>query len=299
MEKKLLKGSVLILLGACCYGLLAINVKMAYAEGYSTAEVTLSQFGIGFIVLLLLNIFKKKTVKNINALVRMQSKFKLMLAGTSMGLTSVFYYMAVRYIPVSIGIVLLMQAVWMGVLLEMMVTKRFCGWHKVFSVLVVILGSIFATNVLGESIEIQWNGIGWGMLAAASYTATMYSTKNIEAQLPAHVRSLYLIIGGLLIIMLIFNSAITMEFSYTIFYKWGLIIALFGTILPPLLFTAGMPLTGVGLGAILASIEVPVAIIGAHLVLHERISFVQWLGIALILVSVVIMNFEKKNKGFI
>jgi hypothetical protein len=30
---------------------------------------------------------------------------------------SVFYYLA-KYIPVSIGIVLLMQTVWMGVLLE-------------------------------------------------------------------------------------------------------------------------------------------------------------------------------------
>ena len=155
MEKNIFKGSILILLGACCYGLLAINVKMAYAEGYSTAEVTLSQFGIGFLVLLLLNVFKKSTPNKANIPVTLQSKFKLMLAGISMGLTSVFYYMAVKYIPVSIAIVLLMQAVWMGVLLEMIVTKRFCGWHKVFSVLVVVIGSIFATNVLEESIVIQ------------------------------------------------------------------------------------------------------------------------------------------------
>jgi hypothetical protein len=37
-----------------------------------------------------------------------------MLAGTSLGMTSVFYYLTVKYIPVSIGIVLLMQTVWMG-----------------------------------------------------------------------------------------------------------------------------------------------------------------------------------------
>jgi drug/metabolite transporter (DMT)-like permease len=298
MKKNIVKGSILILLGACCYGLLAINVKMAYADGYSTAEVTISQFGIGCFVLLLLNIFKKATDKKDSVRVSAQSTFKLMLAGTSMGLTSVFYYMAVKYIPVSIAIVLLMQAVWMGVLLEMIVTKKFCGWHKVFSVLVIVIGSIFATNVLEESMVIQWNGIGWGMLAAASYAATMYSTKNIEAQLPALVRSLYLILGGLLIILLIFHSAINLHFSYPIFYTWGLIIALFGTILPPLLFTAGMPLTGVGLGAILASIEVPVAIIGAHFVLQEHISMLQWLGIVLILVSVVIMNFEKNRTAY-
>jgi hypothetical protein len=36
----------------------------------------------------------------------------LMLAGTSLGGTSLFYYIAVQYINVSIAIVLLMQSVW-------------------------------------------------------------------------------------------------------------------------------------------------------------------------------------------
>jgi hypothetical protein len=46
-----------------------------------------------------------------------------MAAGTSLEMTSVFYYL-VKYIPVSIGIVLLMQTVWMGVLLEMVFWKK-------------------------------------------------------------------------------------------------------------------------------------------------------------------------------
>jgi hypothetical protein len=47
-------------------------------------------------------------------------------------MTSVFYYLAVKYIPVSIGIVLLMQTVWMGVLLEMILKPQN---KKVISVL--------------------------------------------------------------------------------------------------------------------------------------------------------------------
>lgn len=293
MKNKVLKGSLLILLGASCYGMLGICVKMAYQDGYSTQEVTLSQFGLGFLVLLVLNIFHKSKIKSKEIPVPLKSKIRLIVSGTSLGLTSIFYYLAVNYIPVSVGIVLLIQAVWMGVLLEMMITRKFCGWYKLSAVVIVIIGSVLATNLFGKSIIINWTGIGWGLLSALSYTATMYSTKNIEPQLPAYKRSLYMIFGGLLIIVIIFHSAINSTFSYNIFYSWGLLIALFGTIVPPLLFTAGMPLTGVGLGAILASIEIPVAVIGAHFLLKEYISTPQWFGVVIIIVSVALMHLKK------
>lgn len=295
MQNKKFKGSLLILLGAACYGMLGIYVKMAYHQGYSTAEVTLSQFALGFAALFLWNLFRTAKAREKEIAMPLKSKAKLIAAGTSLGLTSIFYYLAVQYIPVSVAIVLLIQTVWMGVLLEIILQKKFCGWPKLGAAATVIIGSVLATNLLGRAIEINWIGIGWGVLAALSYTATMFSTKNVQAHVPSHKRSLYMILGGLLIIVIVFHSAINISFSYTIFYSWGLLIALFGTILPPLLFTAGMPLTGVGLGAIIASIEIPVAVIGAHLLLKEPVTPLQWLGVALILASVAIMNLYKKT----
>jgi drug/metabolite transporter (DMT)-like permease len=56
---------------------------------------------------------------------------------------SVFYYLAVKYIPVSIGIVLLMQTVWMGVLLEM-IEKTQPQNKSNFGI--VLIGTVLATN---------------------------------------------------------------------------------------------------------------------------------------------------------
>ena len=70
-------------------------------------------------------------------------------------------------------------------------------------------------------------------------------------------------------------------------------LALSGTILPPLLFNRGMPLTGVGLGAIVASVEIPVSIAMAQLLLGESVTFVQWVGVVLILFAVAFMNMGK------
>jgi drug/metabolite transporter (DMT)-like permease len=294
MKNNVLKGSIFVALGASSYGLLATFVKLAYNEGFSTAEVTASQFSLGFAGLFTLTLFRKWERVPETKTSGIKSIFKLIVAGTSMGLTSIFYYMAVQYIPVGVGIVLLMQTVWMGVILEMILNKKAPGLRKIVSVFIILAGTILATNLLKQSVSINWTGFGWGMMAALSYTASMYASNNIELRFPPLKRSLYMILGGLIIISFIFHSSLNQGFSYHIFLRWGLILSLFGTILPPLLFTKGMPLTGMGLGAIIATIEIPVSVLMAHVLLKEPVSFLQWVGVILILFAVVLMNIGKK-----
>jgi drug/metabolite transporter (DMT)-like permease len=296
MKNTVFKGSIFIALGASSYGMLATFVKMAYHEGFSTAEVTISQFSLGFAGLFILTLFRKQAPLPATKTASTNGIFKLIAAGTSLGLTSTFYYLAVQYIPVSVAIVLLMQTVWMGVILEMILHKRPPGLRKIVSVFIILAGTILATNLLKQSVSINWAGFGWGIMAAVSYTATMYSSNNIELHFPPLKRSLYMILGGLIIICFIFHSSLNQDFSYQIFLRWGLVLSLFGTVLPPLLFTRGMPLTGMGLGAIIASIEIPVSVLMANVLLKEPISLLQWMGVILILFAVVLMNIGKKMR---
>lgn len=297
MKNKVIKGSIFVALGASSYGMLTTFVKMAYQEGFSTAEVTLSQFSLGFIGLFIIALFRKREGESAAKTKVPVSKsiLKLMLAGTSMGLTSIFYYKAVQYVSVSVGIVLLMQTVWMGVIVEMILFKKLPGLRRIGAVLIILAGTVLATNLLQQSIKINWAGFGWGIMAAVTYTATMYSSNNIALHLPAQKRSLFLILGGLIIIALIFHAALNKTFSFDIFLRWGLILSLFGTVLPPLLFTKGMPLTGIGLGAIIASVEIPVSVLMANILLKEVVSPVQWMGVILILLAVVLMNIRSNS----
>jgi drug/metabolite transporter (DMT)-like permease len=295
MTNKLLKGSILVALGASSYGMLATFVKMAYTEGFTTAEVTLSQFSLGFLGLLLLTLFSKKTAVADQLVSNSKSILKLLTAGISMGLTSICYYKSVQYLPVSVGIVLLMQTVWMGVILEVILHRKAPGWRKIIAVMIILFGTVLATNLLKESIAVNWIGIGWGLLAAVSYTASVYASNSVSLHLPSLKRSLFLILGGLITISIIFHASINQNFSFDIFLRWGLFLSLFGTILPPLLFTKGMPLTGMGLGAIIAAVEIPVSVMMAHVILGEVVNPAQWTGIALILFSVVLMNVNRKQ----
>ena len=94
---KTLKGVVFVALGATSYGMLASFVKLAYQENYTTAEVTTSQFVLGLLGLLIVNIFQKMNAKTAVENATSKNIFQLMLAGTSLGMTSVFYYLCVKY----------------------------------------------------------------------------------------------------------------------------------------------------------------------------------------------------------
>jgi drug/metabolite transporter (DMT)-like permease len=297
--KNSIKGALLVALGATSYGMLATFVKLSYIEGFTTAEVTSSQFIYGIIGVLFINLFQR--IKNKNSATKANSKniLHLMIAGTSMGMTSVFYYLAVKYIPVSIGIVLLMQTVWMGVLLEWFLDKKAPSLQKTLAVLVVIIGTGLAINILKidfNDTSINWSlGLFWGLLAAASFTTTMFTANKVALEISSAQRSLYMLLGGAIIVFGFGLYTQTTEFNFEIFTKWGIILALFGTIIPPMLLNAGFPLTGIGLGSIVSSLELPVSVLMAYFLLNEEILLIQWIGILLIILAIVIMNIQFNN----
>jgi drug/metabolite transporter (DMT)-like permease len=297
MKNNVLKGVFLVALGATSYGMLATFVKLAYRDGYTTAEVTSSQFIYGILGILFINLFQKIVNKKKAQKVSSKNIFQLMVAGTSLGMTSVFYYLCVKYIDVSIAIVLLMQTVWMGVLLEWILDKKRPSTQKIISVIIVLFGTFLATKLYEFTIQLDWRGIFWGILAAASFTTTMFTANKVALGISSAQRSLYMLVGGAVIVFT-FSAFTQVGFlNIEIFKNYGLFLALFGTIIPPILLNAGFPKTGLGLGSIVASLELPVSVFMAFLILNEKVVFWQWSGIALIILAIVIMNlnFSKKE----
>lgn len=295
-----LKGVVLVALGASSYGMLATFVKLAYQENFTTAEVTTAQFVYGIIGILIINFFQRTKNKNTAIKASRKNITQLMLAGTSLGMTSVFYYLAVNYIPVSIGIVLLMQTVWMGVLLEWFLDKKAPSTQKILSVLIVLIGTALAINIFKIDFndpEINWaTGIFWGLLAAASFTTTMFTANKVALEISSAQRSLFMLLGGAVIVLFFALLTQVTPFNFEIFAKWGIVLALFGTIIPPMLLNAGFPHTGIGLGSIVSSLELPVSVLMAYFILHEKVTELQWFGIVLIILAIVIMNVKLKTK---
>lgn len=290
-----LKGVFLVGIGATSYGMLATFVKMAYGEGYTTAEVTISQFLLGIAGILIINAFQKAKNKNEAIKATPKNILQLITAGTSTGLTSVFYYLSIKYIPVSIAIILLMQTVWIGLVLEMFLEKKIPSTQKITAAFVVLAGTLLATNIFQDEIQLDWRGLLFGMLAACSFTTTMFTANRVALGISSAQRSLYMLIGGASIVFIFAIATLQTSFRFEILLKWGIILSLFGTIIPPMLMNAGFPLTGIGLGSIVSALELPVSVLMAYFLLHEEVVLIQWIGIFLIILAIVLMNLNFKK----
>lgn len=292
--------------GASSYGMLATFVKLAYEQGFTTAEVTTSQYVFALIFMMALNYFTKnnQTMQASKKDVR-----QLVISGTSMGFTSVLYYLSVKYINASIAVVLLMQSVWIGVLIEIILKKAKISALKIVAVVLVLLGTALATNLFKADIVFNFKGFLFGFLAALSFSVTLFSTNSVAQHLHPFKRSLFMLFGGAIIVSLFalatqilptyFNlNLINQEFitiknyEVSILYTWGILLSVFGTILPPILLNKGFPLTGVGLGSIVSAMELPVSVTFAYVLLNEQVLVSQWLGILTILGAVLLINWR-------
>ncbi|MGJ1437661.1 EamA family transporter [Sphingobacterium multivorum] len=285
------KSTLYVAAGACSYGLLATIVKYANHLGIHTSLLTFLQFMFGFLFLLTFNLLSKRNAEEHNA-IKFSSKIKLMVWGISLGLTTTLYYLSIQYIPVSAGIILLMQSIWISLVAEAVLLKKFPSKGKITGVIIVLLGTTLATNLFQNNNNLDYRGIILGFGAGISYALAIYASSTVEKDLPSPVRSQFLVLGGLLLIVAFWNIDI-IRYMQPNALPWGLLIAIFGTILPPLLFTKGIPKTGIAMGNIISSLEIPVSTLSAMLVLQEVVSGFQWFGILLILMAVIIINVGK------
>ena len=320
MEKKnRIIGVLFVAVGASIFGMLATFVKLSYLDGYTTSEVTTSQFILGLLGLLILNVIQTRTSKKKLAKPTSKEIRILMLAGTSLGFTSLFYYLSVQYINVSIAIVLLMQSVWISVVVESFLRRKLPTGKKLIATGIVLIGTCLATNLINLDVKLDWRGVFWGFLAAISFTMTMFTSNTLSTHIPVLRKSLIMLSGGAVIVFIYLffaqigplyfdglksfylnftdNTDHIKPFDYSIFYTYGFILAVFGTIIPPTLFNLGFPKTGLGLGSIISSLELPVSVTMAYLLLGEQVILIQWMGIILILLAIVLMNLPPRKTG--
>lgn len=297
MKNSSLLGGILVAIGAASYGMLTTFVKLTEKYGYTFEEITLTEYIIGVPVLFLIDfIFSKKKSEKTYAKPTPKNIRNLMLAGATMGVTTFVYYSSVQYISVSIAIVLLMQSVWIGVLLDAIFNKTKPDTLKLIAVVIVLAGTILATNVLFSEITLDWRGIALGFLAAISYSITILATNKVGLGLSTPTRSKYMALGALVVVAIVTLPLVFDNFKWDILYTWGLFFGFFGAILPPLLLNFGMPKINLGIGAIITSMELPVAVALAYFLLNEKVNLYQLGGILLILLAIITMNLREIKK---
>ena len=288
-----LKYILAVFIGACSYGILSTIVKLAYAQNLSPAVVTVGQFVVGWLLLLVL--FLRSRSKS-----RLSPKhiIQLMIAGVPTGLVGIFYYLSLVTTEASIAVVLLFQFVWMGTVLDSLVEKSWPNKKSVIAVLIVLVGTILASGIAGGStFAFDSRGVLFGLLAALSFSLFIMTNAKVHPHVPPIQRSYHMVSGSFVMVVIVFLPQLVHE-SIASFQELGifaLLLGLFGVVIPPFLFAYGMPHIGSTIGSILGAAELPVAVLCSMLVLNENVSFIQWIGVLMIILAMVTPNIKWRN----
>jgi len=288
----------MVFLGACSFGILSTFVKLAYAEGFTLGDVTGTQVFFGLLILWGIVLLRQLMSGKSNSST-LKEKLQLVAMGTSTGLVSIFYYKCVQTVPASIAILLLMQFTWMSLAFDAILKRRLPALAQVGTVALVLLGTCLAGRLFSDKLPaFDWPGIGFGLLAALCYT--FFLTINGAASNHMHpaTKSALLLTGACILVFSVFPPVFLVNGAlWQGLLKWGMVLSVFGTVIPPLFYAYGIPRTGLGLSAILSTAELPVAVLMSRVVLHEEVWPVQWLGVALILAAIVLSNLISVQKG--
>ncbi|MGP4075819.1 EamA family transporter [Halobacillus sp. K22] len=286
------KGITLVFLGAASFGFTPIFVKTGFQYGYSLGQLNIVQMLAAFVFLWGLSLWKGLRIKEIQK----SDLVKIIATGSTVGLTGIFYYGAMQYLPASIAIILLFQFVWIGMLYEWIFTKTPPERLHLISLAVTLTGVVLASGLTGgDGLDLHPIGLILGLLSGFAYAGFIFFSGQVAVNSHPILRSSLMVTGSLVLVMLVFIRDIpTIPVLDTRLWAIGAGIALVGAVIPPLFFAGGAPLISGRLANVLSSVELPVAIISAMLILSETVTLVQWTGIILILAAIFINEFGGK-----
>lgn len=276
---------LIVLLGASSYGLLTSVIKLAYDDGWNDLQISASQATLGALLMWLIVLVRPSSWSN---------PFKgpwirLSVIGIlGLALTTLFYNKALSQLSASMSIILLFQFTWMTIAMESIYRRKWPTRNQWLAIAVVMIGTVLAVGVSKETLEgISTAGILFGLLSGCTYGFFLFATDKVESSMDSALRSAVMLTAALPIFFLLYppHHLIGLHHAGNLML-WGLLLGTLGQVIPTICFNIGIPRIGSSLSAMLGSVELPVALVSALIILNEDLSVLQWLGMLLILAGI-------------
>jgi drug/metabolite transporter (DMT)-like permease len=291
-----LRHSLLIFVSGLSYGLIVPLFTFAYATGATPVEVLASEYVISIAVLAVyVGLFKRTHINR-------RQLLQLLGCGVVSTGSTICYSTALQLLPPNVAITLLFQFSWMGVVLEAVSQRRAPRAYEVLAVVVIVVGTLFATgwlapDGLGSLEALSPLGVAAGLGSAVCYTGYLFLSGRVATQLPAPCRSICLLSAGLVLTVAI-DPAYVLR-APQIFTELGWIapaLAVSGILLPQLLIAYSTPHLPAGLTTIMASSELPSGIVCSILILGDACTPQIILGVLLVLAGIVVSQVLPMSK---
>ncbi len=284
-------GAVLCLLSAVGFGLMAVFAKSAYDDGVSVQALLLVRFGLAALILL--------AVASATGALRRLTR-RALAVGLAMGVfgyavQATFYFSALRHLDASL-VALVFYVYPVLVMLAAIAIGRERGSLRRTVALGVALAGIGLVLAGATTGRFDTHGALLALGAAVTYTGYILVGDTITGDVPPVAISAVVCTGATLafITVGVVRGGPDLTFGRA-GWGWLLVLVLVSTVGAILLFFAGLARVGPSAAAILSILEPVVTVLSAAAVFGEVLTAPQWVGGALVLAAVVLVQGRGEN----
>lgn len=271
-------------IAAASYGAVSPLVKLASQSHVPVSLLTVYQFPVS---LLFFSAISAGTRRSYPKPPARRELLLMVLVGLAVAGTGLAYYQSLRRLPASLAIILLFQFSWMLPLLGWAVNRTPPTRRQWLAIIAIVVGTIAAARVRGIG-GLSLIGIILGLTAGLAYAFTLFWQGRVREGGSPWRRSLITTIAAGVIVTLVYRPwQAGAGHATDAALLYGSVAGVIGQSLPMVLTYMSAPSLGPVLTAILAAVELPVAVLLSSLWLHEPVSAAQWGGVLLMLAAII------------
>lgn len=285
MKNKTILGHLQIILSSSLFGLMPLFTRIAYSYGATPITVAFTRcFYAAIILAIILPVFMKK---NIFAITR-EDIVPMLKVAIPFGLIPIALFISYTYLDTGMATILFYTHPIFVMVLTILMYHKFPSTKQIICMFLCILGIVLLNAIQGN---IEFTGIIIAIAAGFIYSVYVIACgqKEIEKIDPS-VLSFWMNMFAAIEIGII--GIFSKQLVFVVDPQGQLsmfTLALLASVFAVLLFQHGVLITGGLKASLLSTFEPLTSLFVGVLVFHELLSIRQWFGIALVLVSVILL----------
>ena len=288
---------LLIVVAGTLWGIIGYFVRTLQENSIDSMQIvairmTISAFTFGLYALL----FNRKLFK-----IKLKDLWCFIGSGVvSVAVFSFCYFKCIQYSSLSMASILLYTAPIFVMLFSVFLFKEKLTVTKVMSLVMAFCGCLFVTGVFTQNVVINVVAVVFGVMSGVCYALySIFSRLALNRGYSPLTITLYTFVFSAIASVLVIDVKPVFEYmtDSTYNFLYCIVFALLSSVVPYVTYTIGLKYVKPSTASIIASIEPVVATVMGALVFDEAVQVpFGYIGIALVIASIVLINLIPENK---
>ena len=280
----------LVFLSGCFWGITGIFVRILGEYGFNSVQVACMRSISAPLILAIFSLIKNRSFPKL----KLRDIPVFIGSGIiSVFLTGMFYFAAIERASVSVACILMYTAPIFVIFFSFFIFKEKIGAKKSVATLIAFLGCVLVSGFFGSEQKISTAALLFGIGSGISYALySIFSKIAINKGYSSFDITFFSFVaaGIMSLFFCDFNSLVSAASQHKELLDYYPLTGLVASVVPYLLYTLGLSGLESGTAAVISCSEPMVACLVSVFILSEPITGFGLLGIALIMISVVILS---------